>query len=209
MHKSLSTAAIVLATTIGLSAPLMAHDRGDTFVVTPNQVVDMADAKIAQFKADLRLTPDQNKNWGDVQKAMHDMAQRRADRMNQMREQRSAQTTSATAPATANPPADNANSNANNTSANNANSDRPDAIAGMRRQADALAAKSDDLKKFADSAGPLYNSLNDDQRAKFVAFVDHNMVSDQGPGGYGYGFQRSNDADRDWSRGKRQRYDRY
>jgi hypothetical protein len=43
---------------------------------------------VAEIKTDLRLTPDQGKNWGAVQTALHDMAQRRADRMLKVRKQR-------------------------------------------------------------------------------------------------------------------------
>jgi hypothetical protein len=153
------------------------YDRGDTtFVVTPNQVVDMADARIAQLKADLRLTPDQDKNWGGLQTALHDMAQRRADLMNRMREQRSVQSNDQPANTT-NPPA-----TAPATADNNGNR-TPDAIADMRRQADLLAAKADDLRKFADASGPLYGSLNDSQKDRFMMFAQRNLLSDNDSGG--------------------------
>lgn len=191
---------VLLATTAIVTAvPLAAQDRGrgDTFVVTSNQVVDMADARIAQLKADLRLTPDQDKNWGSFQTALHDMAQRRADRMQQMREQRSAaaNTAAATPAPNAVTPANDPNARPRDDLRDNrdvrerrADRDRdrdrdadraPDIVADMRRQADDLTAKADDYRKFADASGPLYTSLDDGQKGRFLAFTQRNMMDDQ------------------------------
>ncbi len=41
----------------------------------------------------------------------------------------------------------------------------------MRAQADATSAHADDLRKFADVAGPLYDSLDAAQQRRFGGFV--------------------------------------
>ena len=183
-HVLLMTA---MAAAVTAATPLSARDRDrdDVFRITPNQIVDMADARIAQLKADLRLTPDQDKNWGSFQNALHDMAQRRADRMTRVREARSAQTDPAqpvppsTAPAPADPnakPIDDRDIRARN---DRDDRDRaPDLAADMRNRADMMSARADDFRKFADASGPLYNSLDDRQKRRFLAFVQMNMMDD-------------------------------
>jgi hypothetical protein len=72
-----------------------ARDRRDCAKLnepTANQVIGLADASIARFKADLRLTPDQEKNWGPIQTVLHDMAKRRADRTLKLHDDRAAAT---------------------------------------------------------------------------------------------------------------------
>src|SRR5580765_5877266 len=92
MRHFLLMTALTAGVTAMTAAPLAARDRDrdEVFRITPNQIVDMADARIAQLKADLRLTHEQYKNGGTFQSARHDMAQQRADRMTKMREHRAA-----------------------------------------------------------------------------------------------------------------------
>ena len=59
------------------------------------------------------------------------------------------------------------------------NRDRaPDLVAEMRDRADIMTARADDFRKFADAAGPLYGSLDDRQKRRFLAFVQMNMMDD-------------------------------
>ncbi len=192
MRKLIFGVALLSATALS-AIPLAAQDRGrgDAMVVTPNQVVDLADAKIAQLKADLRLTADQDKNWGGLSTALHDMAVRRSDRMKAAREQRASMPVDATAPATSTtttaPVTDPATRPRDDRDSRDMRADRdrdrdrdraPDIVADMRKQADELAAKSDDFRKFADAAGPLYTSLDDSQKGRFLAFTQRNMIDD-------------------------------
>ena len=205
MIKPLVFGAALLSAS-AMTVPLAAQDRvrDDTFTITANQIVDMADARIAQLKADLRLTPDQDKNWGSFQSALHDMALRRGDRMTKLRDQRNGTTTDAAAPAPApvvgtapapvvgtapvTDPAARPRDDRDMRDARDArdrrdmrDSDRyraPDLVGDLRRQADDLAAKSDDFRKFADAAGPLYTSLNDGQKGRFLAYVQRNLLED-------------------------------
>ena len=194
MMKPLVFGAALLSASAMTVMPLAAQDRGrgDTFPVTSNQIVDMADARIAQLKADLRLTPDQDKNWGSFQSALHDMALRRGDRMTKLRDQRAGTTTDAAAPApvpaagtapvtdpATRPRDDRDTRDSRDRRDMRADRDRaPDVVADMRRQADDFAAKSDDFRKFADASGPLYASLDDGQKGRFLAYVQRNMMDD-------------------------------
>ena len=134
-----------------VSSSASARDRRDRNKLnepTANQVIDLADASIARFKADLRLTLDQEKNWGPVQTALHDMAKRRADRIFKLHDDRTAVTQ---------------RSEGKDRRVGDGKDEGARAwttIDEMRAQADASSAHADDLRKFADVAGPLYDSLD-------------------------------------------------
>jgi zinc resistance-associated protein len=106
-------------------------------------VEDMAaftDARIAALKAGLELTPDQAKNWPAFEQALRDMAQLRIERVKarEAREQQAEQ-----APTTS--PFD-----------------------WLGQRADHMAKASAALKHIADTGAPLYQSLNDAQKARFT-----------------------------------------
>jgi zinc resistance-associated protein len=108
---------------------------------------DMAaftDARIAALKAGLELTPDQQKDWPAFEQALRDVAQLRIARM-QARQARMQQ--GQTQPQGQGP---------------NGPFDR------LAHRADNLAKTSAALKKLADAGAPLYQSLNDDQKQRFV-----------------------------------------
>ena len=113
-----------------------------------NQIANDVDARIAQLKASLHLTVDQEKNWPDLQTALHEEGvgqlkaalesperPRRHDRKSQDR------------------------------------SERPDDIALLREMAASLAARGAALKKLADAADPLYASLDDRQKRELFQFL--------------------------------------
>src|SRR3984885_9899985 len=102
-----------------------------------------ADARIAALKAGLELTPDQAKNWPPFEQAMRDMAQLRIQRIQarQAREQQNDQQ-AATSPF-----------------------DR------LSQRADNMSKTSAALKKVADAGAPLYQSLDDSQKGRFVALA--------------------------------------
>ena len=68
---TLLTAAILLTGT-ALAGPSVARDRSDRPELTANQMTDQAAARAAQLKADLRLTPEQDKNWAAFETAVVD-----------------------------------------------------------------------------------------------------------------------------------------
>jgi sulfite reductase beta subunit-like hemoprotein len=112
-----------------------------------NQIANEVDARIAQLKAHLNLTVDQEKNWPGLQSTLHDYGieqfkhaiesgnrPSRRDREQQVQ-------------------------------------DRPDDIGLMRTMADSLTARGAALKKLADAAEPLYGSLDDRQKGELFQFL--------------------------------------
>jgi hypothetical protein len=139
MRKTLLllTTATLIAIPV-LAGPAVARDRSERAQLSANQIADRADARTARMKVDLRLTPEQEKNWSGFETAMRDMGKKRADRRIARREER----------AQRNGPVD--------------------AIEQMRKEADAQIERSNDWKTLADAAQPLYASLDDQQKRRFA-----------------------------------------
>jgi hypothetical protein len=111
---------------------------------------DMAaftDARVAAIKAGLQLTPDQQKNWPAYEQAYRDFAKLRAERRVRFEQRREDQR------------ADNRGSEVN-------------PIDRLQRRADAIIARGTALKRLADAAGPLYQSLDDGQKHRFLLLSD-------------------------------------
>ncbi len=113
-----------------------------------NQIANEVDARIAELKADLHLTADQEKNWPSLQTALHDYgvgqsknAMESANRPNRSEREEQGQ------------------------------NDRPNDIALMRTMADDLTARGASMKKLADAAEPLYGSLDERQRKELFQFL--------------------------------------
>ena len=104
-----------------------------------------ADARIAALKAGLELTPDQAKNWPPFEQAVRDMVQLRIQRIQARQARESGAQQAPTAPAS---PFDR-----------------------LARRADNMAKSGAALKKIADTGAPLYASLNDDQKGRFMALA--------------------------------------
>lgn len=132
--------------------------------LTDNQIADEVDARVAQLKANLRLTAEQDGKWGALRDALreagveaakrHSAAEERLGRYDR-RGQRRPDEPEATA---------------------SVDQDRRSGdIAMMRLEADEMAAQASSLKKIADAAEPLYDALADRQRRilmRFIARVD-------------------------------------
>jgi zinc resistance-associated protein len=110
-------------------------------------VAAFTDARIAGLKAGLKLTADQEKNWPAVETAIRDLAKQRSDRMKERADRMAAGHEARRGGDTA--------------------VRQPDAIARLRRGADALTTRAASLKKLADAAEPLYSSLDDSQKHRF------------------------------------------
>jgi hypothetical protein len=121
-----------------LTGSAVARDRSDRTELTATQMTDRAEAQTAKMKADLNLTADQEKNWSGFASAMQDMSKKQADRRIAMRDARAQQHGSF------------------------------DAIDEMRKNADRQIERSNDRKKLADAAQPLYTSLNEQQKNRFA-----------------------------------------
>ena len=127
---------------------------GGTGGPTDNQVADIVDARVAVLKAELRLTADQARDWSPLQSALHDFGMSRAKAMLQ---QSGARRGHHARGARGNGPT---------------GAERPDDIARMRAEADALDQRAAALKKLADAAQPIYASLDERQRKRLVQYID-------------------------------------
>lgn len=187
------------------------RDRGDRMPPSANQIVDHADARIARFKAELRLTPEQSKNWDSLQNALHDIAVARADRWvamrDKMREEREK------ARAEANRPRDqSAQTDPNAPAGSSPSRDQtgsvddtrrgPNEINRIRQMADEMSQRATDARKIADAAQPLYDSLDDRQRRQFARFIRESAAADRDMMGEMRDMMerrgRGWDRDRDW-----------
>jgi zinc resistance-associated protein len=96
-----------------------------------------ADARIAALHAGLALRPDQEKNWPALEQALRTAAKDRIDRIQ----------------------------------AHQADGDREpqaiDPVERLKRVADAMTRRGATLKQIADTAAPLYASLDDSQKNRF------------------------------------------
>ncbi len=137
-------AAAVLTAGSAMTDTASARHRGDRGAqaerndLTASQIAAQEDARTARIKADLRLTPDQEKIWPALETALRDIGKTRAER------QVSFQT-------------------------ENTQQKKPGSIIEhLNKRATFLADRSADLKKLADAAGPLYDSLDDQQKKRFA-----------------------------------------
>jgi len=115
-----------------------ARDRSDRTELTANQITNEFAARTARIKADLRLTPEQEKNWPGFESAMNDLGKRNADRQVALQAERAQQK----APL--------------------------DAIEQMREEAKFMSERSADREALADAAQPLFASLDDQQKRRFA-----------------------------------------
>jgi gas vesicle protein len=115
-----------------------ARDHSDRAELTANQITNEFAARAARIKADLRLTPEQEKNWPGFETAVSDMGKKYGDRQTAMQANRTQQM----APA--------------------------DIIEQLRDEAQFLSDRSLDRKALADAAQPLYASLDDQQKRRFA-----------------------------------------
>jgi gas vesicle protein len=116
-----------------------ARNRSDRAELTANQITNDFAAHTARIKADLRLTPEQEKNWPGFETAMSDMGKRYGDRQTAVQ---------AEADRTQKAPGD--------------------VIEQLRDEAQFLSERSTDRKTLADAAQPLYASLDDQQKRRFA-----------------------------------------
>lgn len=138
MRKTLIlvTAAAMLAGT-AITGAAVARDRSDRMELTAGQITDRAAARAAQLKADLRLTPEQQKNWSAFETAVVDMWKKRTEARIAWRNAHDKQQVSI------------------------------DLIDEMRKDADQQIDQANARKKLADAAQPLYSSLDDQQKQRF------------------------------------------
>jgi len=112
--------------------------RAERNPLTASQIVAREDARTARIKADLRLTPEQERNWPGFETALHDIGMTRADRQVAFRADREQR------------------------------KEPGDIIQHLNERARFLADRSADIKKLADAAQPLHASLDDRQKRRLA-----------------------------------------
>jgi Ca2+-binding RTX toxin-like protein len=163
-------AAIVLPSACAAQSRSYRDDRADRPALSINQSVDRADARIAALKADLRLSDDQAKNWPGLESALHDIAAKRAKSLSGESDPQTGRSASETPAADHPVVGEDADVTARREQAARS-SPQSDDITAMQREADALAAQSANLRQISSAGKPLYDSLDDRQRQRFVRFV--------------------------------------
>ena len=132
--------------------------------MNPEDRAALLDARIAAVHAGLKLTPDQEKLWPQVESAVRDFAKLRMDRANARMKSRE----------------------------DGQDQQTPDPVARLRQRADDMAATSTALKKIADAADPLYKTLDEGQKRRLTLLTHHGhrfegwrhrWMEHDGPGG--------------------------
>lgn len=153
--------------------------------MNPEDRAAFADAKIAAVKAGLKLTPDQEKLWPPVEAAVRDFAKLRIDRANARMDERR-----------------------NDRSDDAKKAETPDnPVARLQKRADDMAATAAALKKIAETADPLYKTLDDGQKRRLSILTR----MDGGPHGEGRrhgGRDFERDSDRGPDRDGPRRFER-
>ncbi len=118
----------------------------------PEDFKAFTEAKIAGLKAGLQLTPDQEKKWPAVEEAIRATAKSRQERWAAWRER------------------------------DKGEAKEENAIERLRARADAMTQRAADLRKLADAAEPLYQSLTDDQKHRLRVLIPATLGHHQGGG---------------------------
>ncbi len=105
-------------------------------------------ARVAALHAGLALTPDQEKLWPPVESVLKDLGQKREARIEEMRAEWEKEKDK---------------------------TQRPDAMTRLRHAADFMTQTGADLKRLADAAQPLYDTLSDSQKRNLARMMRHDM----------------------------------
>ena len=156
MLKLLAAGATALFVTLSQAAFAQAPSTMGPASLSPQNLADLTDARVAIVKAVLQLTPDQEKYWPAVADAIRVRAQNRNARIARIAETVGKMSSESTSDILRG----------------------RDPIAFLDRRADALAQRSQDLKKLADAWRPLYTTLSPEQKerlASLTLFALHQM----------------------------------
>jgi hypothetical protein len=117
--------------------------------LSPDDMRAFADARIAALRAGLELRPEQEKNWPPLEQALRAAAKDRIERIQ-----------------------------ARQAAGDGDQAQASDPVERLRRVADAMSRRGASLKAIADTAAPLYQSLDDAQKNRFrilARFGHHHM----------------------------------
>jgi hypothetical protein len=128
--------ALPLAALVAAAPASAQNNKNNPNRPTVSQLVAQDDARIAQLKANLRLTQDQEGDWGKLENALKDISKRRAERQIALLdeyEKREKPLSHAEA---------------------------------LRKHADAMTARAEELRAIADATEPLSEKFNPQQRQR-------------------------------------------
>ncbi len=148
--------------------------RAERSASTISQSTDRADARIAIFKPDLRLSSDQAQHWAGLETALRDIAAKRAKGWAASHDLQTGRASSK-APVAPDTSITEDERRGDTDSERDMRKARQDDIDEMRRQADVYTLQAADLRQVADAAQPLYDSLDDRQRHRLVQFVREDL----------------------------------
>jgi zinc resistance-associated protein len=111
---------------------------GERRRLSPDDMRAFADARIAALHAGLALRPDQEKNWPPFEQALRAASKDRIDRVQ-----------------------------ARQAAGDGTQAQAADPVERLKRVADAMSRRGAVLKQIADTASPLYQSLDDAQKDRF------------------------------------------
>lgn len=139
--KRIASLVFVVPLAAALSLPAVAQNRNDNNRTTINQLVAQDEARIAQLKANLRLNADQESDWSRFEAALKDISKKRAERRLKLMEEWDQR---------------------------EADKDRKPIThsEALRRHADALQLRAEEIRAIADAAEPFSSKLNDGQRRR-------------------------------------------
>jgi hypothetical protein len=136
--KRFAQLAFVLPLAAALALPAQAQTKTDRPTIT--QLVAQDEARIAQLKANLRIEQDQERDWSRFESVLKDISKKRAERRLTLMDEWDKRETER---------------------------DRKPMghVEALRKHADALALRADEIRAIADAAEPFSEKLNDRQRA--------------------------------------------
>lgn len=137
--KRFALLAFVLPFAATLALPAAAQNRNDNNRPTINQLVAKDEARIAQLKANLRVNQDQERDWSRFEAALKDVSKKRAERRLALMDEWDKRE------------ADKEKKTLTHAEA-------------LRKHADALALRAEELRAIADAAEPFSEKLNNQQR---------------------------------------------
>ncbi|MBX9576771.1 MAG: Spy/CpxP family protein refolding chaperone [Caulobacteraceae bacterium] len=139
---------------------------GRMMQMSPEDRAAMTDARIAGFKAMLRLNSEQERHWPALETAMREAATQRSQRMTEQMQRRRDMRENRDAAA------------------------RPDPVQRLRTMADRMGENAASMRKLADAAAPLYASLDEGQKRRVDRMMQRGgrmMMGGGGGGGGGWG----------------------
>jgi hypothetical protein len=132
---------------------------GRMMQMNPEDRAAMTDARIAGFKAMLRLNTEQERHWPALETALREAATQRSQRMIERMERRRDMRENRDAAA------------------------RPDPVQRLRTMADRMGENAATMRKLADAAAPLYASLDEGQKRRVDRMMQRGGRMMMGGGG--------------------------